>query len=470
MNRDRIRILVAEDDPAWGVALVGMYQRLLGEGCEVIRVGGGQTPIDDAKVALRTGFDLLSLDINLGEDVKPDHEGRKPGANGLDLLPIAKHEKVAGVVVITAARRDPVLHYVIPDGDKRKWVRQRLSILIDAWFPGRNIIIDKDLDAENAEENVEAIQQTTLTAAELRRLGRRDGAEGPAFALQVRGEFDASGDVRQATATVTRRGGHPVKFSGDNAAALLFQLARYHKLFPGDCLPRDEVLRSIRMKSRTRGSHADPTQMRVDSVRRQLAKEHLDGGIIETRCREGGFRLRQDVEVSFTGHAPRVIQPPYVLEQGTSESPTGEGNWRIRKKHGAVSRELYGLDASLVQLLKINRELGDDIAASHAEVLQALSMQTGAIEAAREAVALFKRRLRNHHLAIRPDSVIVEQDGHWLLDDDTELLSTSEYSIGLNVQYDEVPDSSDVGVAGRRLHRGERRTPRQRKRRHDDGE
>lgn len=452
-----------------------MYKDILGDDCDVIPTGGGAAPVDDAKLALDSEFDLLSLDINLGDGVMPNQDGVKPGANGLDLLPVAKHRNVAGVIVVTKARHDPFLRYVIPHGEKLKWTRVRLSKLVDAWFPGRNIIIDKDLDEKDVQTNVRAIQEKMLSEDEIRSLGTRSKSKPKSkqqrLTLQVQGEFDAKGDLRTASAVIFARQQDVVRFTNSNVARLLFELARYRKIFRSIDLPRKEVLRLVKVKQKKEDVGFDRALSAVDTVRRTLTNSGVGVQVVETR-QGGGFYLHKDVQVQFRGRVPQVIESPYVVE--TSDEGAMNDTC-IRKKGGKLQRKLLGPDAFLLEMLKEYRRL--NAAATATDVLGALQPDSGntastlsreeAIALARQAVAEFSRRMLNHHLALDPELLIAEQDGCWLLHEQTEVLRKEPYSQGTPVDLGEMPDD-DGGVAGRRMHRGERRAVGQRKRRHSD--
>jgi hypothetical protein len=97
MNR-RIKVLIVEDQPSWSNFLKQMYERTIANipAIPVITIVNNSA---EADAALTTDqFDLLSLDINLGET--------NPSAHWDDLLKLAKASCTA-VIIVTGIAHEP---------------------------------------------------------------------------------------------------------------------------------------------------------------------------------------------------------------------------------------------------------------------------------------------------------------------------------------------------------------------------
>jgi hypothetical protein len=97
MNR-RIKVLIVEDQPNWSNALKGLYEQTIAQipAIPAITIVDNSAAADAALATDR--FDLLSLDINLGET--------NPSAHWDDLLKLAKSSCTA-VIIVTGIAHEP---------------------------------------------------------------------------------------------------------------------------------------------------------------------------------------------------------------------------------------------------------------------------------------------------------------------------------------------------------------------------
>ncbi len=180
-----IRILVVEDVREWRKALRGLYEGILKGDCEIVLA----EDVDDAERELNrdSKFDILSLDINLGEGVHPGRDGKKVDCNGMDILfEAARRKLVNGVVVITLAPHDQELPAVVEDADELREVRMTLPAIVEHFFPARNRVLYKHPDV-SVEESLK-LYRRGLTPAFLKKLAVSAGEMQGTVTLQFDGD------------------------------------------------------------------------------------------------------------------------------------------------------------------------------------------------------------------------------------------------------------------------------------------
>jgi len=145
-----MNILVIEDRMDWRHALVDMYKEIIGKQGVVHEAAG----VEDAETQLRhVKYDLLSLDINLG-----DFENE--GGNGMTILEdVANQGLVNGVVLITSAPHDMELEAAVPDEGQRIIARVSLGEYAEKWFSGKNLYYQKPIEG-SIQGALDVIKQT----------------------------------------------------------------------------------------------------------------------------------------------------------------------------------------------------------------------------------------------------------------------------------------------------------------------
>lgn len=140
-SRPTFRILVVEDVAGWREALAAMYRRIFDKygKVELTATDNGE---EARRELLARSVDLLSCDINLSESGYRDEDG-----DGRNVLRFAsQRRRAAAVIVPTAITSDERLAIVIPQ--ETEVARLTLDVVLEKFFPGRFLRLDKPLDAD----------------------------------------------------------------------------------------------------------------------------------------------------------------------------------------------------------------------------------------------------------------------------------------------------------------------------------
>lgn len=148
------KVLILEDDPDYQVLLKELYLDLLGTGDGNVTVCGDPVA---ALHSMRQGqYALLSLDINLSQAFRPQHDGTYPaGADGTRVLETAvKEQLIRGCIVFTGAPTDTLLTQVIPEGRRRRRIKVAMNAFLQEQLPGRHRLFFKE-PADTIQEKTE---------------------------------------------------------------------------------------------------------------------------------------------------------------------------------------------------------------------------------------------------------------------------------------------------------------------------
>ena len=157
-KKQKIRVLVVEDDANWNDALCRMYEEILSPVSPVVEsANSGPAAI---RMIRSREFDLISCDINLGSthpvvDGLPDR--KVEGADGRKVLrEVSEKQACNGVVVITGIDHDETISMVVPEKGELKRLKMNLDVYIDELFPDKSLCLKKDPDStiSNIQESI----------------------------------------------------------------------------------------------------------------------------------------------------------------------------------------------------------------------------------------------------------------------------------------------------------------------------
>jgi CheY-like chemotaxis protein len=419
------KILVVDDQEPYRLALKLMYEGILGKGACMVDPVGNAT---EAKDRLKSReFDLLSLDINLGEDpsVREDDDRYKRDANGLDVLRYAaNHRLVKGVIIFTAAQHDEQLQWVVGKGKLAEVLMHLREIAADA-FPDRNAFADKLQYVEGVSgarpatpsEQVEALAHK-LTAELVHHIARPWNPFPAPYSLKLDGRYGAQGRV--AAPRVILGSTHPgvrktLLIEGERGV-LLQELARKTSLDENASLSKGEIVKLTGGKD---------GQNEYDSLVRWLTRKRLAEDGIEVDMgallkMDGGMSFVQPVEFVFK----HFIPPPYTLKpEGDLHRPrvTISSN---NKQHGRGKQRLVvGPIARLLHLMATLKREGEPLTAKQLiiaytgqEVDSSWTEAKVALRAEEIVSSICDSLWTEHEYAVDPDHLLIARPGgYWEL-------------------------------------------------------
>jgi len=154
-----MRILIVEDERKWHEALEEMYERVFHEFAPEIYTCMNKK---DALKRLNIGnWDLVSLDIKLGDSKSPDTEDETNNENVLDsgVFDEIKHKNLARyIVLITGIKSDKDIKVLVSGSSHLKMpIITVLPAYMMGMFPGRSLLFQKDR-AYDIKENIRSIK------------------------------------------------------------------------------------------------------------------------------------------------------------------------------------------------------------------------------------------------------------------------------------------------------------------------
>ena len=412
----QISILIVEDDHNWHHSLRNMYEEILKNKC-IVKIA--KTVSEAEEMLSAEDYDLLSLDINLGDNITPDSNGFKPQANGLDLLAKAARKNwVNGVIVISGILTDEKVRQIIHK-DQIGAVITGLHSEVERFFPGFNLTLHKNpqLNEPNWYENNISEYKKTLTPQILNDLAS------PSYILDVSG---AEYNVLKPKASISSKslsGKKPTQLH-DKFARFLYLLARKMRTKNDDGRVTGDELLEIFQSTKT-------SQIAIDSVKKELRNKFIDTDLLIEGTPKKGFSLNDSVIIKGVD---AKFKETYILEFATGydarDTAVKIGFHRNRKK---CERSFTGDDAMfLLELANqanveslaakiVCKRFGHDISGADDKVI---------LETARRLIADFSNRLCDHKLTIEPYKLIcAASDGSgWILNDDyVQVKNSSSY-------------------------------------------
>ena len=280
-SKETLRVLVVEDNRGWNVALQDLYRELLPD-ATVQGTRSGEEALQRLK---SEHFDLLSVDVNLGETHPTGPDGgldySVPGYDGLDVLEKAAEWKACtGVLLVTGIQHDEQLHFIVRNEGKRHAATMTPMTYLDQHFPGRNALLLK-----NAELDVQAsigVFRTALSSQGLRSLARPPKAR--ADGLPPPYTLDCDDRQIPPRIRVLSRSSRPNFVAIREPADSFFLRQLMSSQRSGTFLTDDEVLQAYPDLSKA--------QIAVDSFRRRLRKLGVEPRHLIVRLTSGRSECR----------------------------------------------------------------------------------------------------------------------------------------------------------------------------------
>lgn len=169
-----MKILVVEDNYDYRQALIEMYQQIFDK--IAVQIDHAVTGKEAIEMLKKNKYDLLSLDINLSENLHKNEQGKLrdidiTGACGMDVLDVAgKRKSCTGVVVITLLENDPNLDLIIPDKQKQNRLQMTIDSNLRKYFSNTSLRLSKrPIDKVSISEQI-VIFKEELTLDQIRSL------------------------------------------------------------------------------------------------------------------------------------------------------------------------------------------------------------------------------------------------------------------------------------------------------------
>ncbi len=146
-TRKPLRILIAEDEPDWALALRRFYEEQLTNA--KVKVAGTYSEAEAFLEDQKCRFELFSCDLNLKDPA---------GWSGYELLETAATSgRVNGVVVITGRQGDLTLERHVKSGHIYTTLKYSLDPWLEGLFPGHKMIVDK---MPSIDETIQLLHET----------------------------------------------------------------------------------------------------------------------------------------------------------------------------------------------------------------------------------------------------------------------------------------------------------------------
>lgn len=293
-HKNKIKVLVVEDDANWREALCQMYKEIIPQ-CHVKSADSGPSAL--RAITNGENFDLLSLDINLGSTHPKTAAGQPDlkvqGADGRSVLR-KFHEKNAcnGVVVITGLNYDETITFVIPNENEFRRVRSSLQVFLNTLFPSRHLYINKIKDIQTAEDNIKIIRKD-LTFDKITSICQPLHGVPPPYTIEltIKNSILIRSQKRRDSSIVIT---HPK----DKA---LIELMCMMKKYPEqNWIEKKTVCAIYRGEKAKNSNNADTAQYAesdINSFKRRLKNKGIDIEVLFEVVRGLGWKLRDDVHL-----------------------------------------------------------------------------------------------------------------------------------------------------------------------------